>query len=103
MLGDMFGFAENQEKTTHGCGYKLTLRRSKDKAVVDKTAGIVHARNKFDHIQWDVPFYTPSIQQQGVLFKQILSKTPTELRYVERSVCMKQVKNQNLWNFELGG
>ena len=34
--------------------------------------------------------------------KQILSETPTELRYVERSVFMKQVINQNLWNFELG-
>ena len=33
---------------------------------------------------------------------QILSKTPTELRYVERSVGMKEVKNQNLWNFKLG-
>ena len=39
---------------------------------------------------------------KSTLFKQILSKTPTELRYVERSVFMKQVDNQNLWNFELG-
>ena len=27
---------------------------------------------------------------------------PTELRYVERSVFMKKLKNQNLWNFDLG-
>ena len=40
--------------------------------------------------------------QQSNLSKQILSKTPTELRYVERSVFMKEVNNQNLWNFELG-
>ena len=33
--------------------------------------------------------------------KQILSKTPTELRYIERSMVMKDVNNQNLWNFEL--
>ena len=32
----------------------------------------------------------------------MLSKTPTELRYVERYVFMKQVNNQNTWNFELG-
>ena len=49
-----------------------------------------------------VPHYIPSIQQQGILSKQILSKTPTELMYVERSVFMKEVNNQNLWNFELG-
>ena len=36
------------------------------------------------------------------MYKQILNKTLTELRYIERSVFMKKVKNQNLWNFELG-
>ena len=33
--------------------------------------------------------------------KQFLSKTP-QLRYVERSVFIKEVNNQNRWNFELG-
>ena len=46
--------------------------------------------------------YTPSIQKQSILSKQILSETHTELRYVERSVFMKEVNNQKLWNFELG-
>ena len=50
--------------------------------------------NKIDHFHWYVPHYTPSIQQQSILSKQILSKTPTELRYVERSVFTKEVKNQ---------
>ena len=30
-----------------------------------------------------------------------MSKTPTELRYVERSVFVKEANNQNLWKFEL--
>ena len=34
--------------------------------------------------------------------KQITDKLPTELRYVERSVFMKEVNTQNLWSFELG-
>ena len=34
--------------------------------------------------------------------KQITDKIPTELRYVERSVFMKEVNTQNLWSFELG-
>ena len=42
------------------------------------------------------------MSQQAIKSKQILNKTPTELRYVERSVLMKEVNNQNLWNFELG-
>ena len=40
--------------------------------------------------------------QQSILSDQLLNNKPTQLRYVERSVYMKQVNNQNLWNFELG-
>ena len=100
LLNDVFGFAEHQEKATYDLGYQPTLIRKKDDAVIGKAAGITDAGS--DHIHWYKPHYTPSIQQQGVLSKQILSKTPTELRYVEGSVFMKEVNNQNLWNFELG-
>ena len=31
-----------------------------------------------------------------------MSKTHTVLRYIERSVYMKEINNPNLWNFELG-
>ena len=102
MPKDVFGFAEHQEKATYGLGYQLTVRRNKDDAVTDKAGGIADARIRIDHIHWYVPHYTPSIQQQSTLSKQILSKTPTELRYVERSVFMKEVNYQNLWNLELG-
>ena len=63
MLKDVFGFAEHQEKATYGLGYKLTLTRNKDDAVIDKAGGIADARIKLDHIHWYVPYYTPSIQQ----------------------------------------
>ena len=102
MLKDVFGFAEHQEKATYGLGYKLTLTRNKDDAVIDKANAIADARIRIDHIHWYVSHYTPSIQQQSIMSKQILNKTPTELRYVERSVFMKEVNNQNVWNFELG-
>ena len=55
-----------------------------------------------DHIHWYRPQYTPSIQQQGLLSKQIISKTPKELRYIERSVFLKEENNKKLWNFEIG-
>ena len=102
MLKDVFGFAEHQEKATLGLGYKITLARNKNEAVIDKAAGIADAKIKIDPIHWCVHHYTPSIQQQGKLSKQISSKTPTELRFVERSVFMKKVINQNLWNSEVG-
>ena len=101
MLRDVFG-SDHQEKATYGLGYKLTLTRNKDVGVIDKVAGIAEARIKMDQIHWYVPHYTPSMAQQAILSKQILNKTPTELRYVERSVFMKEVNNQNLWTFELG-
>ena len=43
------------------------------KSFLDKAAGIADARIKIDHIHWYVPHYTPSIQQQGILFKQKLN------------------------------
>ena len=64
LLNDVFGFAECQEKATYGLGYKLTLTRNKDDAVIDKAGGIADARIRIDHIHWYVPHYTPSIQQQ---------------------------------------
>ena len=102
MLKDVFVFAECQGKTTFGLGYKLILKRIKDNVVIDKTAGIADPRIKTDHIHWYVPHYTRSIQQQTILTNQILKKLPTELRYIERSVFMNEIKNQKLWIFELG-
>ena len=42
------------------------------------------------------------IAQGKIIMCQIVDKKPTELRYVERSVFMKEVKSQNFWTFELG-
>ena len=102
MLKDNLVFAEHQEKATYGLGYKLTLTRNKDEAVIEKVAGIADARIKINHVHWYVPQNTPSMSQQGIMSKQILNKLSTEFRYVERSVFMKEVNNQKLWNFELG-
>ena len=84
MLKDILGFAEHQRKTTYGLDYKLKFTRNKDNAVLDKAAGIDDARIKIDHVTWFVPHYTPSSQQQRTSSKEILSKSPTELRYIER-------------------
>ena len=101
MLRDIIGFVERQKKTTYGLGYKLTISK-KDDVVIDKAPGNDDARIKIDHIHWYVPDYTPSIQEQGILSRQISRKTLTEeLRYIERSVFKKDANNQNQWIFEL--
>ena len=81
---------------------KRTLTKNKDDTALQKAMDIADARIKIDHFHWYLPHSTPSVQQQAFLSKQIFSKTPTEHRYVERSVFMKEVKNQNLRNSELG-
>ena len=67
LLKDVFGFAECQEEATYGLGYKPTLTRNKDDAVIDKAGGIADSRIRINHIHWYVPHYTPSIQQQSIL------------------------------------
>ena len=101
-LKDVFGFAEYQEKATYGLGYKLTLTRNSDNAVVNKGNAINNGKIKINALEWYVPHYTPSMQQQSILSKQILNKAPTDIEYPERSVSMKEVNTQNFWTFELG-
>ena len=84
-LKDVFGFAEYQDKGTYGLGYKLTLTRNTDNAVLNKGNAINNGKIKINAIEWYVPHYTPSMQQQAILSKQILNKTPTEIKYPERS------------------
>ena len=101
-LKDVFSFAEYQDKGTYGLGYKLTLTRNTDNAVLKKDNAINNGKIKINAIEWYVPHYTPSIQQQSILSKQIINKTPTQIQYPERSVFMKEVNTQNFWTFQLG-
>ena len=101
-LKDAFGFAEYQEKGTYGLGYKLSLTRNTDNAVLNKANAINIGKRKINAIEWYVPHYTPSAEQQTILSKQILNKTPTQIQYHERFIFMKEVNTQNFWTFELG-
>ena len=69
---------------------------------MNKSEAIANARIKIDNIHWYVPHFTPSIPQQGILGEKNSSKTPTELRYFERSVFLKELNIQNLGIFEIG-
>ena len=90
------------KKGTYGLGYNLTLIRNSDNAVLNKADAITIGEVKINGIERYVPHYTVSMSQQAILSNQIVNRTPTELQYIERSVFMKEVNTQNLWNFELG-
>ena len=97
MLKNVFGFAKNQEKATFGFGCELTLTRNNDDTALQKAVDIADARIVIDHILWYIPHCKSSIQQQGILSKRIFSKTPTEHRFVERSVFMKEIKKTRFY------
>ena len=92
MLKDVFGFCQCQEKGTFGFGYKLTLTRNTDNAVLNKNNAIKKARIKFNAIEWYVSHYTPSIVKKAMFSEQFLSKTHTELQYIKRFFFMKEKK-----------
>ena len=73
-----------------------------DNAVLNKGNAINNAKIKIIAIEWYVHLYTPSMQQQSILSKQIINKTPTQIQYPERSVFMKEVNTQNFWTIESG-
>ena len=54
-LKDVFGFAEYQEKATSGLGYKLTMTRNSDNAVLNKGNAINNAKTKINAVEWYVP------------------------------------------------
>ena len=99
---DFFGFAEHQEKATLGLGYKLSLTRSTDIDVLIKGNAINNAKIKVNALEWHVPHRTPSNPNKAILSEQTLSKVPTGLQFLERSVFMKEVNTQDLGTFEMG-
>ena len=101
-LKDFFGFVDHQEKGTYGLGYKLTLTRNTDNAVLNKDNAVVNGRVKINSLDWYVPHFSPNLEEYTKLMTQIKKNTPTLLHYPERSVFMKEVITQNLWVFELG-
>ena len=98
----VFGFAEHQQVGTFGSGYKLTLTRNTDNAVLNKDNATNNAKIFINSIEWYVPHYNPSLEEYNKLMDQIYKKTPTNFHYPERSVFMKEVNTQNFWTFELG-
>ena len=60
---DFFRFAEYQEKATNGLGYKLTLARNTENAVLKEGNAINNGEIKIFAIEWYVPYYTTSLDQ----------------------------------------
>ena len=80
MFKNVFGFAEHQEKAaTYGLEYQIFSTTNSNTAVMNKAPGIADAKIVFRSINWFVPHYTPALEQQDILSKQILGKKPREV------------------------
>ena len=95
-MKDIFGFVERQEVATYGLGYKLTLTRNTDNAILNKANATNNAKIKINSLERYVPHYTPSLNEHNKIMIQIKQKTPTNLHYPERSVFMEEVNTQNV-------
>ena len=95
ILKIIFGFAQHKEKAAFvfGCNFKLT--GNTENSVLNKDNATNIGKIKSNSFEWYVPPYVPSISQQAVLSKPILSKLPRELQFVERSVFMEDINTQN--------
>ena len=78
MLKNVFGFAEHQEKGTYDLGYKVTLTRISDNSVLNRNKAISIEKIKIIAIEWYALHYAPSVPQQTISSKQILSISPIE-------------------------
>ena len=101
-MRDVFGFDEHQEKGTYVLGYKLTLTRNTDNALLKKDNALNNAKIEINALEWYVAHYTPNLEEYAKLMIQIKNNTPTQLHYPERSVFMNEINTQNFWTFELG-
>ena len=69
---------------------------------MNETNAAAIGKIKINSIDWYVPHYTTPLKEQGILMKQITDKIPTELRYKERYVFIKEANTENFWSFKLG-
>ena len=81
-------------------GYKLTLTRNTNNAVLNKDNATNNAKIVINGIEWYVPHYVPSLDEYKKIQVQIKQKTPTNLNFPERSVFMKEVNTKKFWTFE---
>ena len=58
-LKNIFGFAGYQEKGTYCLGYKLTITRNTDTAVLNKDNAVANGKVKINSLDWYVPHYGP--------------------------------------------
>ena len=82
MLRYVFGFAELQDEATDYLTDKLPATRNQVKAVKTRAALTTNAQTVTSSNFWYAANYTPNVEQQAIITKQVLGRIATELNYV---------------------
>ena len=70
------------------------MTRNTDNAVLKKDNAINKGKIKTNAIEWYVPHYTASMQQQSILSEEIINKTPTQIQFPEKTIFIEESNNQ---------
>ena len=101
-LKDIFGFAEHQEKGAYGLGYKLTLTRNTDNAILNKTPATNIAKVKIISLDWYIPHYSPNLEECNKLMQQI-KKKHSNTTSLSRKICFhERGKYSKYLDFRIG-
>ena len=93
-LKGIFVFADHQETASYGLGYRLTLTRNTNNAVLNRDNTTKKAKIKIIAKVCYVPHYTPGLKELNELMNQTTKKTPTNIHYPEKFVFMKEFNTQ---------
>ena len=88
--------AEWQKNATEFLGYTLTKNRNDENVVNYRDSATASVKIVITGVICYSPRYAPNAEQQVKLSELILSKTPTEIHFIERSVLIKEVNTQIL-------
>ena len=91
-----------KKKVTWGWVYTLTLKRKYNNDPIIRTAVVDAEKIVIKDIDWYIPHFTPSLENQQFVMDQLLNKDPTQLYYMELIVFIKDVNTNNYWTFDLG-
>ena len=82
--------------------FKLSSKRKNNTNVVVHGLRDAHASDVFIRdFTLFLPHYTPNCHQQTLVGQHVISRSPTQISYIERDVSLKNVDAQNTWSFEI--
>ena len=93
----VFLFPNHQQKTA-----KKSLKKDSNHTELSRHAGTVNGKIDIKNKNWFVSHFTQSTIESDLLNEQNLTKYPTEIADIERSVTSKIVQQQDAWKIDLG-